>query len=389
MKDLATYTPDKSGINSLGGFAYQIKVFVSYMLSMDENMQAEFETVDDVSIKKITPDTIDDNEDKFRNLIVSPKGTKAIQVKRTAITEKIAKQVLFNWILLEGSDESVTDYILFTDSSYENSDIVFAVSAEDLYSEVLDTKKTQKATIAKVKKKYEKDKQGFIDVYDAVKNKYTFVSANKIDDEINEKCKVLFKKAGVNTITYYNRIEELLKHITFEIIKSINEKKPFVISYGEMIAYSEDICARFTDQYMYPVYSEFKKLNKIDFADLKIAQSREYKQLLACKMPHKLIETHLQYGSYYQNVCYKYLELNKISKIRDIEVTTFDNFENVKFMLQTEGKDTPVQRLSETKKQPNSYADSEQIKYGAGIYLTREDEVEHQISWEDEDNAES
>lgn len=389
MKDLDTYTPDKSGINSLGGFAYQIKVFVSYMLSMDENMQAEFETVDDVSIKKITPDTIDDNEDKFRNLIVSPKGTKAIQVKRTAITEKIAKQVLFNWILLEGSDESITDYILFTDSSYENSDIVFEVSAEELYSEVLDTKKTQKATIAKVKKKYEKDKQGFIDVYDAVKNKYTFVSANKIDDEINEKCKVLFKKAGVNTITYYNRIEELLKHITFEIIKSINEKNPFVISYREMIAYSEDICARFTDQYMYPVYSEFKKLNKIDFADLKIAQSREYKQLLACKMPQKLIEMHLQYGSYYQNVCYKYLELNKISKIRDIEVTTFDNFENVKFMLQTEGKDTPVQRLSETKKQPNSYADSEQIKYGAGIYLTREDEVEHQISWEDEDNAES
>lgn len=389
MKDLDTYVPDKSGINSLGGFAYQIKVFVSYMLSMDENMQAEFETVDDVSVKKVTPDTIDDNEDKFRNLIVSPRGTKVIQVKRTAITDKIAKQVLFNWILLEGSDENVTDYILFTDSSYENSDIVFEVSAEDLYSEVLDTKKTQKATIAKVKKKYEKDKQGFIDVYDAVKNKYTFISANRIDDEINEKCKVLFKKAGVNTITYYNRIEELLKHITFEIIKSINEKEPFVIGYGEMIAYSEDICVRFTDQYMYPIYSEFKKLNKIDFADLKIAQSREYKQLLACKMPQKLIETHLQYGSYYQNVCYKYLELNKISKIRDIEVTTFDNFENVKFMLQTEGKDTPVQRLSETKKQPNSYADSEQIKYGAGIYLTREDEVEHQISWEDEDNAES
>ncbi len=52
VKTLDTYTPDKSGINSLGGFAYQIKVFVLYMLSMDENMQAGFETVDDVSIKK-------------------------------------------------------------------------------------------------------------------------------------------------------------------------------------------------------------------------------------------------------------------------------------------------------------------------------------------------
>lgn len=52
MKDLETYVPDKSGINSLGGFAYQIKVFVLYMLSIDENMQAEFETIDDVAVKK-------------------------------------------------------------------------------------------------------------------------------------------------------------------------------------------------------------------------------------------------------------------------------------------------------------------------------------------------
>lgn len=46
------YIPDESGINSLGGFAYQIKVFVSYMLSMDEGMQAEFETVDRYSYKQ-------------------------------------------------------------------------------------------------------------------------------------------------------------------------------------------------------------------------------------------------------------------------------------------------------------------------------------------------
>ena len=101
-----------------------------------------------------------------------------------------------------------------------------------------------------------------------------------------------------------------------------------------------------------------------------------------------MIETHLQYGSYYQNICYGYLELNKTGKIRDIETTTFENFEYVKFILQKKGNDSPWQRLDEIKKQPNSYADSDQIKYGSGIYLTREDEKEHQISWEDEDNAE-
>ncbi len=82
-----------------------------------------------------------------------------------------------------------------------------------------------------------------------------------------------------------------------------------------MMVCLEDICERFTDKYMYPIYSEFKKLNKIDFTDLKIAESREYKQLLACGMPQKIIETHLLYSIYYKNVCYKYLELNKINKI--------------------------------------------------------------------------
>lgn len=115
------YIPDESGINSLGGFAYQIKVFVSYMLSMEEGMQAEFETADDIAISKMTPDIIDDNEDKFRNLIVSPNGIKAIQVKRTSITEKVAKQVLLNWMLLEKSGKTITNYILFTDKSYKNS----------------------------------------------------------------------------------------------------------------------------------------------------------------------------------------------------------------------------------------------------------------------------
>ncbi len=54
------------------------------------------------------------------------------------------------------------------------------------------------------------------------------------------------------------RIEELLKHITFEVMEHINDKKSYSISYEEMIICAEDICSRFTDQYMLPIYSEFK-----------------------------------------------------------------------------------------------------------------------------------
>lgn len=382
------YEVDTSGINSLGGFAYQIKVFVLYMLEMDENMQTEFETLDDVAVNKLLPDTIDINEDKFKSSIVSSKGIKVIQVKRTKIDAGTARQILLNWILLESSGDLVTDYILFTSTAYGNNDILFEISAEDLYLKVMKTTKS-KATIAKVKNKFRKDKDDFVEVYNSIRQKYNFVSENDIDKKIDDKCKVLFKKAGVNVVTYNNRIVELLKHITIEIIDSVNVKKPYCIRYEEMIAYAEDICNRFTDEYMLPAYSEFKKINKIDFSDLQIAKSREYRQLVACEMPQKMIETHLIYGSYYQNICYRYKEMNKITKIIDIEETTYENFENTKFALQKEGKDTPFQRLSEIKKLPNSYADSEQIKYGSGIYLTREEELEHQISWEDEDNAKS
>ena len=110
---LDTYNIDESGINSLRGYAYQIKVFVLCILSINDDMQVGFEVIDDVSIKKLTPETIDDNEDKFRSSIYSCELVKAIQVKRTSISKDDAKQILFNWILLESSKEQITDYILF------------------------------------------------------------------------------------------------------------------------------------------------------------------------------------------------------------------------------------------------------------------------------------
>ena len=123
------YIPDQSGINSLGGFSYQIKVFVLYMLSMEENMQAEFETIEDVSIKSLSAEMIDDIEDNLRNLIISNEKYKVIQVKRTSITPDVAQRVLLNWILLESSNKNVTNYILYTDKKYKNKDNIREVVA--------------------------------------------------------------------------------------------------------------------------------------------------------------------------------------------------------------------------------------------------------------------
>ena len=53
------YKQDKSGINSLSGFAYQIKVFAYYAFSLKAGMAIEFETIDDVNLTKITPEKLD------------------------------------------------------------------------------------------------------------------------------------------------------------------------------------------------------------------------------------------------------------------------------------------------------------------------------------------
>ena len=100
--------PDSSGINSLGGFSYQIRVFVYYMsLLKKEGMQIEFETIDDVNIREINADNIDENNENFINNVQGLNSNIAIQVKRTKVTPDVAKKVLLNWILLEISDNKV------------------------------------------------------------------------------------------------------------------------------------------------------------------------------------------------------------------------------------------------------------------------------------------
>lgn len=384
---MTAYTQDSSGIFSLSGFSFQIRVFVFYMLALKEGMQIEFETIDDVNMKKIKPDEIDNYDEDFINRIVSNSSNTAVQVKRTSITESSSTKILLNWIILESSEHKVSKYVLFTDDEYGNTDILFSKSALEQFSLIKVSTKSSKATITKVKSMY-KNFEDFEKVYNSIKGKYEFVSIQNINSKIDENCSEHFRKAGINKVVYYHRINELLQHVTVQVMESINNKQPYIFSYVEFMTLIEDICCRLTEQVTQPQYSNFKKLHNVNFNDLAIASSREYKQLQACKLSQSLIKLHLGYGEYYKDLRLKYMETNKLGKIEDIEETTHENFENAKFKLQREGKDEPYNRLDETKNLGNAYADNEQIRYGSGIYLTK-DEIEDtqiQISWEDEEN---
>jgi hypothetical protein len=383
---METYVTDSSGINSLGGFSYQIKVFVYFMLSLEDNMQIEFETIDDVNIKKIKPNEIDDNEEKFISKIRGQGTNTAIQVKRTSISEGVAQKVFLNWMLLEASENVVTKYILFTDQSYNNKDIMFNSSAQEIFECVEKSNNSAKATITKVKKKFKNDFKNFEEKYNSINEKYEFISLKNIDEKIDEASARLFRRGGINKVVYYGRINQLLQRVTVEIMEAVNNGNPYVIGFNELEALADDICLRMTEKETRPLYSDFKKMHPIDFKDLKVANSRECKQLVACELSQELIEKHLLFCGYYENLRNSYLETSKIGKIKDIEETTYENFQDVKFGLRRSGQDEPYNRLEETKKKSNCQADSEQLKFGSSIYLTKEETEDIQISWEDADN---
>lgn len=359
------------------------------MLQLNEGMQIEFETIDDVSIRRIQANQFDRYDGSFFNKISGNNSNTVVQVKRTSITDSTVEQVFLNWVLLEASDNEISKYVLFTDNAYKNADIMFSRSAEDFFELVRKSNKKASAAISKVKKLFQDNFKEFERVYNSIKEKYEFISSENIDDKIDDDCTTLFRKAGINSVVYYCRIKEMLQHITVKVMDNINHKKPYIIGYNEFMALVEDISSRISEQMNSPLYADFKKLHPIDFNDLKIAESREYKQLLSCKLNKVLLEQHLGYGVYYKDLRFRYMETNKLGIIENIEQTTYENFEGVKFTLQRNDKDEPYNRLDGTKKLENSYALNEQIRYGSCIYLTKDEITDIQISWEDEESETS
>ncbi|MDA1570921.1 hypothetical protein PDK93_33520, partial [Bacillus cereus] len=105
------YDTDQSGIHTLGGFSYQIRVFAYYLATLEANTQLEFETYDDVTVRKLNSNSLDLHADNFKNVLMEQKSMKAIQVKRTKLDNETALKVLMNWMLLEASESVVSKYI--------------------------------------------------------------------------------------------------------------------------------------------------------------------------------------------------------------------------------------------------------------------------------------
>lgn len=372
---------DNGGIYSLAGFAYQIKVFVLNVLELKNGYTLEYETIDDVALK-MAADKLDEHEDDLCSIFTAT-SRRAIQVKKTQVTNSIAKKVVKNWILADKNNADIEQFVLVTDREVD-MDVFVDLDVDEIFKEV-NAATGNKSIDAKVKKIGYTETELKQKVRDIV-SMSSIQKYENIDTEIENKFNDFFIRYGVSEATYYIRIKEFLQQITVEILDAVGNGQPYLLTYESMSKIKNRIVTNYTDEKWEPSFSQFRRLKKVNLEDLAVIKSREYMQLKTCEsLKEEDIYRHLQWGEYYVNSKRGYYERGMAFLVEDIENTAYDNFCDAKMELRNRVEDTPDNRLIETKSKSNSKAVDEQIRYGVCINLTSEDTDESiQISWKDD-----
>lgn len=372
---------DNGGIYSLAGFAYQIKVFVLNVLELKNGYTLEYETIDDVALK-MAADKLDEHEDDLCSIFTAT-SRRAIQVKKTQVTNSIAKKVVKNWILADKNNADIEQFVLVTDREVD-MDVFVDLDADEIFKEV-NAATGNKSIDAKVKKIGYTETELKQKVRDIV-SMSSIQKYENIDTEIENKFNDFFIRYGVSEATYYIRIKEFLQQITVEILDAVGNGQPYLLTYESMSKIKNRIVTNYTDEKWEPSFSQFRRLKKVNLEDLAVIKSREYRQLKTCEsLKEEDIYRHLQWGEYYVNSKRGYYERGMAFLVEDIENTAYNNFCDAKMELRNRVEDTPDNRLIETKSKSNSKAVDEQIRYGVCINLTSEDTDESiQISWKDD-----
>ena len=379
---------NSSGIHSLAGFAYQIKVFIYYLTQLQENYTLGYETYDDVAVQRSDIDYAAQEKklETYNGIFNSPSGITALQVKRTRLSKDDYEKVLFNWIILNNSSSNIEKFVLLVDKSYGNVDSVFPADLSTLYNKIIISDSNRNALITQVKDIINNDYALFTQLCDSIKDKYSFKEIDDIDNEIFESYKPILNHGGVNDVIYKFRIRDLTEKIQHDLLNDISQKHSYKCDYAMFKTIVEDVIARIKDdQFLPPDYSDFRRNSRVDIANTAISKSRQYLQLKKCNLPDLVVKEQLIFEEYYNAYKLRCLENLKSNNIENIECTTHFNFEMTKSNLQSNGKDTPNNRLSQTQEKENSYAQNDQIRNGSAIHLTKADTAADMlISWEDE-----
>ena len=384
MEDLVSTS---AGLNSLSGFSFQIKVFILMMTQLTDKKCVEFETLDDVVVKDIwSNDTVHDNCiktcEKEDGTIV------AVQVKQTKVTDAVARKIIYNWLLALNKNPSISNFELILDEGYMCASKVFSNPADKEYKIIMESCSTENALVSRIKTIYKNKPDSFKKDFEYICNHQCSRQITNIDREIAEKLCLPFHSAmsDADNPHFPRRIKELTIRVCARIMECAGNRIPYICTYAEYLQLCEEICKNISEEQYNPDYDSFKTVCLSDEIDESVRNSREYKQLSYCKLTDADQIEHLRWEQYYQNIRKLYLADAKKEQIRKTEDLAYRNFTDVVILLQEDNKDTPRRRLVNTKIQPISTLSDEYSRWGAYIFLTR-DNCKQQISWKDEEGG--
>ena len=113
-----------SGLSSLSGFSYQIKVFILRLTQLQQGQRVEFETLDDVAVRSLSSkDSISDSCFKWK--VDETSSIEVFQVKQTNVSESVRRQVLYNWLLAYNQKPDISKFTLYVAQGYSINEKAF------------------------------------------------------------------------------------------------------------------------------------------------------------------------------------------------------------------------------------------------------------------------
>lgn len=374
-----------SGLSSLSGFSYQIKVFILRLTQLQQGQRVEFETLDDVAVRSLSSkDSISDSCFKWK--VDETSSIEVFQVKQTNVSESVRRQVLYNWLLAYNQKPDISKFTLYVAQGYSINEKAFTNDSEKEYQTIIESDKAVTALVSRVKQIYKDDLTKFKRDYQTICSKSTIERLGDIDELIAEQLITPFHAtaADIGKTYFEKRIAELFTRICARIMDCAGQRSPYVCGHAEYMQLCEEICKDISPTQYTPDYEAFRQVFSQDDLTSEITNSREYRQLRYCKLSNSEILDHLSWEQYYQSIRQHYLADAKKDAISKTESIAHQNHKDVVYELQDENKDTPRLRLIKTKRCEISTLHDEFSRWGTYIFLTQND-LPNKISWKDED----
>ena len=377
--------PNDSGLSSLSGFSYQIKVFILRLTQLQQGQRVEFETLDDVAVRSLSSkDSISDS--CFKLSVDETSSIEVFQVKQTNVSESVGRQVLYNWLLAYNQKPDIAKFTLYVAQGYSINEKAFTNGSEKEYQTIIESDKAETALVSRVKQIYKDDSTKFKRDYQTIRSKSTIERLGDIDELIAEQLITPFHAtaADIGKTYFEKRIAELFTRICARIMDCAGQRIPYVCVHAEYMQLCEEICKNISPTQYTPDYEAFSQVfSQNDLTD-EITNSREYRQLSYCGLSNSEILDHLRWEQYYQSIRQHYLADAKKEAISKTESIAHQNHKDVVYELQDDNKDIPRRRLIKTKRREISTLHDEFSRWGTYIFLTQDD-LPNQISWKDED----